>query len=132
MGKLKLEKGSITQKHGVVGERIALLYLRFHGYHLLERNYTVGHKEIDLIMRKKDTVAFIEVKSGSRDRMLPLRSRVDYAKRNNIVNAARVYILRNAVKQKNFRFDIVEVYFNPIKISHIANAFYGSDYIKKR
>ena len=132
MGKLRLEKGSITQKQGVLGEKIALAYLRLYGYRLLERNYTVGHKEIDLIMQKKDTVAFIEVKSGNRDKMLPLNSRVDYAKRNNLVSAAKVYILRNAIKRKVFRFDIVEVYFKPLKINHIINAFYGSDYIRKR
>lgn len=132
MGRLKLENGSITQKHGVLGEFLALLYLRLHGYRLLERNYTVGHKEIDLIVQKKDTVAFIEVKSSGHKREIALHSRVDYAKRNKLVTAARVYIMRNAIKQKVFRFDIVEVNFKPLRIKHIINAFYGQDYIIKK
>ena len=47
---------------GAWGEDLALRYLIQHGYKLLERNYRTRRGEIDLIVRKDDTLVFVEVK----------------------------------------------------------------------
>jgi putative endonuclease len=43
---------------------LALRYLTRRGYRLVERNYRTRHGVIDLIVRKRDTLVFVEVKLG--------------------------------------------------------------------
>ena len=49
-----------------ITEKIALFYLRCKGYRLLKKNFTVkngtGAGEIDLIVKKGNTLVFVEVK----------------------------------------------------------------------
>ena len=45
------------------GEDIAIDYLRRKGYVILDRNWRSGHREIDIVARKDDTVVFVEVKA---------------------------------------------------------------------
>lgn len=124
MPRLKLRGGSKTQRDGARGETIALWYLRFHGYRLLDRNYLVGHKEIDLIMKKGSTVAFIEVKTRKHaDNRIPAQLSVDNKKKNNIISASKTYALRNRLDKVVLRNDIVEVTLKGLKVRHFINAF---------
>ncbi len=124
MSRLQLEHGSKTQRAGVRGETIALWYLRFHGYRLLERNYLVGHKEIDLIMKRKNTVVFVEVKTRNRaDSRIPAQMSVDRRKQRNIIAASKTYALRKGLNKVVLRNDIVEVTLKGLKVNHIINAF---------
>lgn len=124
MEKLSLRTGSKSQRKGLKGETIALWYLRFHGYRLLERNYRVGHKEIDLIMRKGETIAFIEVKSGfNTDSKLPLSFSVGYQKQRNIIFASETYVLRKKLMNVVLRYDIVEVDLKTYRVNHIKCAY---------
>lgn len=124
MPRLKLRGGSKTQRDGARGETIALWYLRFHGYRLLERNYLVGHKEIDLIMKKGSTVVFIEVKTRKHaDNRIPAQLSVDNKKKNNIISASKTYALRNRLDKVVLRNDIVEVTLKGLKVRHFINAF---------
>lgn len=124
MGTLNLKKGSKTQRDGARGERMVLWYLRFRGYHLLDRNYMVGHKEIDLIMRKKNLVIFVEIKSRNNlnHTMLP-RWSVNYRKQRNIISASRFYLKSKKLKNVSYRFDIAEVDLSTHKITYLPNAF---------
>lgn len=124
MGRLDLKNGSRTQRDGAKGELLTLWYLRFRGYHLLERNYMVGHKEIDLIMRRRNTVAFIEVKTRRViNPKFPPRTTVDADKRRNIIAAAKTYALRKGLTKVVLRFDISEVELSSWHINYIANAY---------
>lgn len=69
--RLNIENGSKQQRIGARGERLARLYLRLHGYRILQRNYRVAHKEIDIIAKKGSTVAFVEVKTALDSKELP-------------------------------------------------------------
>ena len=51
---------------GAQGEDIAIDYLRRKGYVILDRNWRSGHREIDIVARKDDTVVFVEVKARDR------------------------------------------------------------------
>ena len=52
---------------GLFAEFIARMYLRLHGYRIVKSRYITGRNtnraEIDIIARRKDTLAFIEVKN---------------------------------------------------------------------
>ena len=52
-------------KIGEIGEKIAENYLRRKKYRIVERNYRKKWGEIDIIVRTKDKVHFVEVKTVS-------------------------------------------------------------------
>lgn len=124
MGRLNLKNGSAAQRDGAKAERMVMWYLVFRGYRLLEHNYTVGHKEIDLIMRKRGTIAFVEVKARRKmDGRFPPHLSVDAVKRKNIVSAAKVYVLREKLSGFILRFDVAEVDLSSRRINYIRNAY---------
>ncbi|MDY2597367.1 MAG: YraN family protein [Eubacteriales bacterium] len=124
MGRLNLKNGSAAQRDGAKAERMVMWYLVFRGYRLLEHNYTVGHKEIDLIMRKRGTIAFVEVKARRKiDGRFPPHLSVDAVKRKNIVSAAKVYVLREKLSGYILRFDVAEVDLSSRRINYIRNAY---------
>lgn len=124
MGRLNLKNGSAAQRDGAKAERMVMWYLVFRGYRLLEHNYTIGHKEIDLIMRKRGTIAFVEVKARRKiDGRFPPHLSVDAVKRKNIVSAAKVYVLREKLSGYILRFDVAEVDLSSRRINYIRNAY---------
>ena len=113
-----------NRKTGDRGERRTALYLILRGYRILERNYTYGHKEIDIIAARGDVLAFVEVKTRSDVSVTKPQSAVTADKMNNLIIAAKGYCLTHDISKKSIRFDISEV---PVKgkIHYIKNAFSG-------
>jgi putative endonuclease len=52
-----------AQRRGRLGEALALALLRLKGYRLLARGYRTPQGEIDLILRRRSLLVFVEVKS---------------------------------------------------------------------
>ena len=117
--RLSIENGSKQQRIGARGERLARLYLRLHGYRILQRNYRVAHKEIDIIAKKGSTVAFVEVKTALDSKELPPMLRVGSAKRANMAYAAKYFAANYRQKAVYYRFDIIEVILSEHKIRHL-------------
>ena len=78
---------------GVGAEWVAAIWLMLKGYRLLDRRYKVKGGELDLVMRRGETVAFVEVKA--RERLDDALSTIDENKRRRMSRAARVWITRN-------------------------------------
>jgi putative endonuclease len=114
-----------AERAGRLAELVALWALRLKGYRLLAHRYKSPMGEIDLIMRRGDVTAFIEVKArGSRDAAV---AAVTTYQSRRISAAARSWMGRDPKAARQFcRFDIVAVspYHWP---HHIENAFYGDD-----
>ncbi len=112
-----------AERSGHWAEFAALWALRLKGYRLLARRYKSPMGEIDLIMRKGKTTAFIEVKArASLDAAVEA---VTSHQSRRIAAAARSWMGRDSIAASQFcRFDIVAVcpYQWP---RHIENAFYG-------
>ncbi len=112
-----------AEKRGQKAETAALWLLRLKGYRLLARRFKSYHGEIDLIMRRGKTTAFIEVKAR-KTHDDAITSVTNYqAKR--ISAAAGLWMAKDQVAAQSFcRFDIVAVnaYLWP---KHIENAFFG-------
>ena len=112
-----------AESHGHFAELIALTYLRLKGYRLLAQRFKTPQGEVDLIMRRGDVTAFIEVKArSSRDHGVEA---VTITQSKRISAAARFWMARDKISNRNFcRFDIVVVspYLLP---HHIENAFPG-------
>jgi putative endonuclease len=112
-----------NERRGHRAETAALILLRLKGYRLLARRFKSHHGEIDLIMRKGQTTAFIEVKARATTDAAITSVTTYQSKR--ISAAAGLWMLRDAKAAAGFcRFDIVAVnaYLWP---THIENAFSG-------
>ena len=90
-------------------ESIAARYLLDRGYFILERNYRVGRKEVDLIAQRDRVVAFVEVKSKAGPRYGHPLEAITWSKRREIAYVARVWIAANGRPDLLYRFDAVAV-----------------------
>ena len=89
-------------------EWVAAALLALKGYRILARGFTVSGGEIDIVARRRDTIAFVEVKARAGQEAALLA--IDAAKRRRIARAAAVWLARNpAASGSNFRGDAVLV-----------------------
>ena len=109
-------------------ETYAATWLKLRGYKILEMRYKTPDGEIDIIARKGDVLACIEVKQ--RSKAAHASEAVSYASEQRIMDAAEVYVTRNPhLLSEDFelRFDILYVIgaIMPAipKIKHIKDAF---------
>lgn len=122
-----------NRQTGDLGENEAVKLLRRKGYRILERNYTASGAEIDIIARKKNTTAFIEVKARNIKNLGKIEARpasaVTPEKQRKIIKVAGYYS-RRRVKDGRLRFDVIEVYLEDTEngqavkdIKHLEGAF---------
>ena len=114
-------------KLGKWGEEYAANYLLGKGYDILERDWRIGHRDIDIIARSPegDTVVFVEVKTRTNDVVTDPRDAVDLRKIRSIGWAANAYVKQHNVIDL-LRFDIISIVgsndTNAI-ITHVEDAF---------
>ncbi|OQB24761.1 MAG: hypothetical protein BWY11_00878 [Firmicutes bacterium ADurb.Bin182] len=116
-----------TSETGRSGEDLALKYLTAKKYKPVERNYRAGRYEIDLIMRHREVLVFVEVKSRHPGSFGLGREAVDKFKQHNIITAAKFFCKQHDCFQEPMRFDVVEVDLETGKIEHIEGAFLASE-----
>ena len=115
-------------ERGSWGEDRAARYLRLHGYRIVERNFRCRQGEIDIIARKGEIIAFVEVKQRKNADFGEAREFVTYAKQRRIIAAAEQWLVKTGCELQP-RFDVIEVYAPDgtktlfPKINHIENAF---------
>ena len=94
---------------GQEGERLAETYLKGRGLKVVARGYSVPVGEIDLIMRDRETVVFIEVKTRrSRDFADPQDS-VNAAKQRKMRRCAEWFLRDRNWTDRPCRFDVVAI-----------------------
>lgn len=111
---------------GMAGESAAVKFLKKSGYKILEKNYRKTYGEIDIIAKKGENIAFVEVKTRKSDLYGSPAEFVNKKKQERIIKTAYTYIQEHNLDAE-FTFDIVEVHTEGIKIksvNHIKNAFY--------
>jgi putative endonuclease len=95
---------------GLFAELVARMYLRLHGYGILEKRYVTGQRtgraEVDIIAQKSDMIVFVEVKSRPTAE-LGLDA-VTYGQKVRLRRAADNY-LRRKRWMGNARFDVIVV-----------------------
>jgi putative endonuclease len=97
-----------TYARGLSAETIALGLLILKGYRPLARRFSAAGGEIDIIVRRGDAVAFVEVKArGVMDDAL---ASIDATKRRRFSRAARAWLARHPwAVHKTLRADAVFV-----------------------
>lgn len=106
-------------------EHFVATRLEQEGFILLERNYQKPYGEIDLIARKADVIAFVEVKMRRSHTGL-IHGVVNQTKQRKIALVAKEYIARHHIGNSVYRFDVAFVFIdqeNRLQLEYIANAF---------
>lgn len=129
-----------SRQVGRKGERAAAKFLRRKGYRTVARNRHFGRNELDLVVKNKQYIVFVEVKARSveGEDTLPYRpaEAVDREKRLRTAKAAIAYLNENKTALCP-RFDVIEVYLDrakklhPVKINHIIDAFSANGNIRR-
>lgn len=118
---MKTEK----QIKGNRGEEKAIDYLLSNGYVILERNWKIGHLEVDIIASNEDFLIIVEVKTRKSNIFGEPEEFVTLQKQRNLIRAAASYITKFGIT-KEVRFDIVSVILkegHDNEIRHIPDAF---------
>ena len=110
------------------GEEKATLWLRLHGYRIVERNFRCRQGEIDVIARKGGVIAFVEVKLRKNAEHGEAREFVTMAKQRRVISAAELWLMKTGCELQP-RFDVIEIYApegtdtRRPAIRHLENAF---------
>jgi putative endonuclease len=102
-------------------ERLACAYLQGCGLRLVARNYRCRRGEIDLIMRDRDILAFVEVRYRASTRFGTPAETVSPKKRQRLAAAAADYLARHPTTLA-CRFDVLSI-TGTNEIDWIRNAF---------
>lgn len=110
---------------GKLGEELAVEFLQKNGYEILETNWTFQKAEIDIIAKKENILAIVEVKT---------RSSIEFGLPQDFVKPKKIQLLVKAVDAYvierdldiDVRFDIIAIHKegNSFVMDHLINAFY--------
>ena len=114
-------KRKSAQRRGIWGEWIAAAYLFFKGYRIIQLRYKTKLGEIDLIARKRDLVAMVEVKV--RPTIEQAVDAVTYASQRRISDASDIWHAKQRdAARLSIRYDIIAI--RPWKMPvHFKDAF---------
>ena len=109
---------------GKRGEELAIQYLTEKGYEILECNWRNIHKEIDIIAKKDNVLAIVEVKTRQSEEYGSPDIAVTRQKQTRLISAANAYLFQNKL-DINTRFDIISIVFkgSDPEINLIEDAF---------
>ena len=125
-----MESSSNSSKDfGSLGEDIAYRHLKSMGYRILHRNLHLGKAgELDIVASDGDTLVFVEVKAKTAGQPFGGFHSINYGKQKQLAKLATIYTVQHDIKQKQMRFDAVEVVVSddsgdePV-VNHIRDAF---------
>ncbi|MCB0462293.1 MAG: YraN family protein [Flavobacteriaceae bacterium] len=110
---------------GKKGEQLAVDYLLKNNYTIIERNYRFDKAEVDIIAKKNETLAIIEVKTRSTSDFGDPQDFVKPKQIQRLVKAVDEYVTENDLDVE-IRFDIIAIVKTGkgYDIEHLENAFY--------
>ncbi|MBQ8768985.1 MAG: YraN family protein [Oscillospiraceae bacterium] len=120
-----MEKSKIV---GAWGEALAANYLKKKRYKLVACGYKCRFGEIDLIVKDRKHLVFVEVKLRRSGNFASAREYVDAHKQDRLRSTASMYLSNNPTNLQP-RFDVIEIYApqgtmtaNP-ELTHLEDAF---------
>ena len=113
-----------TKQIGYSAEQKALEYLIGQGLKLVSHNYSCRFGEIDLIMRDKSFLVFIEVRARSNMSFGGGITSITYAKRQKIIKTTSHYLIKHQLQDKfPMRFDVLSIDGISGSITWLKDAF---------
>jgi len=110
---------------GELGEELAVEELEKNGYEIVERNWRYKKAEIDIIARKNDVLAIVEVKTRSSNYIGNPQDFVSPKKIKLLVEAVNEYVISKDLDVE-VRFDIIAIIKNEnrLTLEHLEDAFF--------
>lgn len=109
---------------GKKGEELAVAHLVKAGYEIVARNFTYQKAEVDIIARKDNVLAVVEVKTRSTPDFGDPQDFVKKKQINQLVKAIDYFVNEHNLDVE-VRFDIVAIIKNKsgTRIEHLTDAF---------
>jgi putative endonuclease len=110
---------------GAWGENLAACFLDGLGYEILERNLRIGHVEVDLLVRRGEILAIVEVRLRSSVRRGQPEESVSWRKRRHLERAWRHLATRHP-EARWIRMDIISIVrqgSRAVRIRHFPSAW---------
>ena len=118
----------MSQQMGFAAEEHAREYLCAQGLTWLESNYRCRLGEIDLIMRDKAYLVFVEVRARASNKYGGAVESITHNKRQKLLRTATLYLQTKKLYDKQLsRFEVLSLDGVPPQITWIKNAF-GVDF----
>jgi putative endonuclease len=113
------------QTLGRIGERVAARWLCRRGWRVLAHRFRNGHRDLDLVVERDGTVAFVEVKTRRGTAFGDPIEAVSWRKRRELIRSAKVWSDRFGPAGAAYRFDVVGVIVVGVdaRVRHVENAF---------
>ena len=113
-------------RYGVLGECAARKHLQRLGLKFLTANFRTDRGEIDLVMRDRDCLVFVEVKTRSSEEWHRPAAAVDATRKRRLTRTGLDYLHLLKNPPIKVRFDIVEVLLETGRvrdIRHLPDSF---------
>ena len=113
-----------TRTRGDQAELRVAQHLECEGFTVIARNYHCRNGEIDIIARRDEVIAFVEVKMRV-SAMPDFGELVNVTKQKKIITAARRYIAQSTHEDVTYRFDVACVIgdHDSARLIYIPDAF---------
>ena len=119
------EAASKKALRGRDAEELAWEHYRSQGWELLAKNWRCAMGELDLIVKRGDMVAFVEVRSRKSAGFIKPEASVNRTKQQRLSKAASAWLASGASQgESSYRFDVVSITLNnPPLVELFENAF---------
>jgi putative endonuclease len=104
------------RQKGIAGEDVAAAWYLSQGWEIVARNWRCRTGELDLIVRRGPTFAFVEVKSRSTLLFGAPAEAVTHDKRQRIRHLAARWIEESKVRPVEIRFDVAAVLDDQLEV----------------
>lgn len=122
-----MKREDIHIQIGRIGENKAAEIMENKGYSIRDKNWKMGHLEVDIIAENRNEIVFVEVKTRTSafGGKMP-EENVDLVKQKRLIAACNAYLKMYHV-DKSPRFDIIGLIANQEGdfnyVNHLENAF---------
>ncbi|MFZ5623506.1 MAG: YraN family protein [Gemmatimonadota bacterium] len=120
------EWSDARQRRGLAGEQAAIAFLTSCGWFIESHRFRCGRHEIDLVIRKGEIVAFVEVKTRRTPVCGTPWEAISLTKRRRIAKVAEIWTLRYGRPGDIYRFDAAAVWedgYGLLNVEHLEDAW---------
>ncbi|MEO0440286.1 MAG: YraN family protein [Pseudomonadota bacterium] len=111
-----------AEQRGRRAEKFAATWLRLHGWRILAERARTPKGEVDLVARRRNLVAFVEVKARSKQADLDLA--IDQNRLKRVAAAAEILFSEYCSEGEDARIDVILVAPGRLP-THLTNVWHG-------